>query len=215
MFKFSLKYIGMVLIVVAVVFGVLFAQQQGWFPWLNNGYRINANVVLERIQDMSLLTTTRYNYSSIVTSERQIPGILGALYGERQVMVAVGYVVAGVDMSKISADDVSIDGEALSIRLPSPILQDCFLDEQASYIVSRDTGIFSRSAPNLDTEARRYAVQQFRNSALEGRILEEAQVQAAEVVKSFILLLGVESIRDVNITVAMPETNAPLPSSCS
>ncbi|MBI5669669.1 MAG: DUF4230 domain-containing protein [Chloroflexi bacterium] len=145
-----LKYASLLVIIALVVIGVLFAQQQGMFPWLNNGYRINANIVLERIQDMSLLTTTRFNYSSVVTSERQMPGILGALYGERQVMVAVGYVVAGVDMSKI-----------------------------------------------------------------EGGILEEAQEQAAEVIKTFITLLGVEAIRDVSITVSMPDANAPLPNSCS
>ncbi len=210
-----LKYAALIVIIVLVVIGVLFAQQQGLFPWLNNGYRINANIVLERIQDMSLLTTTRFNYSSVVTSERQMPGLLGMLYGERQVMVAVGYVVAGVDMSKITANDVTLVGDRLEIKIPPPVLQDCFLNDQASYVVSRDTGIFSRSAPNLDTEARRYAVQQFRNSALEGGILEEAQEQAAEVIKTFIMLLSVEAIRDVSITVSMPDANAPLPSSCS
>ncbi len=118
----------LLLLVAGAVLVILFTVQQLFTP----SYRITANIVLERIQDMSLLTTTRYNYSSVVTSERQMPGILGALYGERMAMVAVGYVVAGIDMSQITANDVNVDGDKLSIRLPAPTLQDCFLDEQAS-----------------------------------------------------------------------------------
>lgn len=216
MVKNALKIGGLLLLLVVVVMAVLFVQQQGWLPWLQQpNYRINATVVLERIQDMSMLTTTRFNYSSLVTSEREMPALLGALYGEKQVMVAVGYVVAGVEMGKITEADISWDDGVLSIKLPAPTLQDCFLDEQASYIVSRDTGVFSRSAPTLDTEARRFAIQQFRSAALEGGILEKAQEQSVEIIEQFINLLAVDSIKELKISVGMPDPNAPLPNTCA
>src|SRR5450432_1626343 len=119
---------------------------------------VQATTVLDRIQALSELLTTRYNYSSLVTSQRDMPGILGGLYGDKLLMVAVGHVNAGIDMSKINISDITQAGDTMTITLPAAHLEDCFLDEQASYVVERDTGVFARPAPNLDTEARRFAV---------------------------------------------------------
>jgi hypothetical protein len=183
-----------------------------WLPNLNAPPTISATIVLERIQQLSQLTTTRYNFSSVVTSEREMPPLLASLYGERLVMVAVGSVTAGVDLGQLQEGDIVRDGDTLVINLPAPTLQECFLDENASYIVSRDTGVFARNAPNLDTEARRFAVEQFRVQALERNVLTEAAVQAQTVVSQFASALsGVQTVR---VNTAPPDPNAPLPASC-
>lgn len=174
---------------------------------------ITATVMLERIQALSQLTTVRYNYSSLITTERDMPPLLAALYGERQIMVAVGHVNAGIDLSQITPDDIVRDGRTLTITLPPPALQDCFLNEQDSYIVSRDTGVFARPASNLDTEARRYAVEQFRTMALENGILNDVQIQADEVVRSITTLVNEDSI--VNIITTPPDPDMPLPATCA
>src|SRR5262245_42732110 len=62
---------------------------------------IQATTILDRIQSLSDLVTTRYNYSSLVTSQRDMPGILSVLYGDKLLMVAVGHVNAGIDMSQV------------------------------------------------------------------------------------------------------------------
>jgi len=174
---------------------------------------ITATVMLERIQALSQLTTVRYNYSSLVTTEREMPPLLAALYGEKQIMVAVGHVNAGIDLSQITPDDIVRDGDAITITLPPPTLQDCFLNEQNSYIVSRDTGIFARPASNLDTEARRYAVEQFRTMALENGILNDVQIQAHEVIQG--LTTMVDGVSSVNVITTPPDPNTPLPDTCA
>src|SRR5690606_1604977 len=123
------------------------------------------------------LTTTRYNFSSLVTTEREMPPVLAALYGERQVLVAVGHVTAGIDLNLMDAEDVTINNGVLTLHLPPPSLQDCFLNEGASYVVERDTGIFSESAPHLEGQARQFAIQQFRENAQQEGILANVQQQ--------------------------------------
>jgi len=174
---------------------------------------ITAQTVLERVQGMSNLTVVRYNFSSLVTSEREMPGILAALYGERQVMVAVGQINAGIDLSQIRPDDVTTDGTTVIVNLPPPVLQECFLNEAASYVVSRDTGLFASSAPNLDTDARRFAVQQFRNSALESGILDEVQAHARTVVGDLVKAVA-DGDTTVQVVAAAPDPQAVLPDSC-
>lgn len=174
---------------------------------------ITATVMLERIQALSQLTTVRYNYSSLVTTERDMPPILAALYGERQIMVAVGHVNAGIDLSQLTPDNIVRDGQTVTITLPPPALQDCFLNEQDSYIVSRDTGIFARPASNLDTEARRYAVEQFRSMALEKGILNDVKIQADEVIRGLTSML--DEVSSVNIIIPHPDPDAPLPETCA
>jgi hypothetical protein len=143
-----------------------------------------------------------------------MPDILKLLYGEKLVMVAVGYITAGIDMTQIKPEDVIWDGNTLIVRLPPPALQDCFLDENASYVISRDTGLFARSAPNLDESSRRYAIEQFRNGALESGILLEAQTQAQTAIEQFIAVLNNPQIKIVTVSAAQPNSEAALPATC-
>ena len=173
--------------------------------------------LLESVQSMSHLTTTRYEFSNIVTSERELPGLLAGLYGDRLVMVAVGHVLAGIDLSQLQEEDITRDGNAVTIRLPSPMLQDCFLSEEDSYVISRDTGIFASAAPNLDEESRQFALRQFRDMALERDILNAVQADSGIALEGFVggLIGGLdETISQVNIVTAAPDLNAALPETC-
>lgn len=169
---------------------------------------VQATTVLDRIEALSELITTRYNYSSLVTSNRELPPILGGLYGDKLIMVAVGHVNAGIDMHKAS---VTENAGTMTITLPPPELQDCFLDEKNSYVVSRETGVFAKPAPNLDVEARRFAVGQFRENAINADIYGEVQRNAQTIVGTFVTNLGVKKF---NVVTTPPDPNAPLPDTC-
>lgn len=204
---------GLLLLVAGLMLVILFAYSQNWIPFLQPPrLTMNATTILDRVQGLSQLTTTRYSFSSIITTESDMPEWLKPIYGQRQVMVAVGYVTAGVDMRGIQAGDVQVNGETLTLRLPAPALQDCILDEGKTYIAAQDTGLFARPATNVDQETRRYAIQQLRQSALDGSILAEAQAQATTAVTQFANLLGVQSVQ-VTFQPAAEETV--LPASCA
>jgi hypothetical protein len=204
------------IIVVIIVFGMAVTGNflVNLTAIFNRPPTFSAVVVLERIQAMSQLTTVRYNYSGLVTSERDMPGIIKTLYGEKMVLNAVGAINAGIDLSQVKAENVIAKDGVLTIQLPSPHLQDCILDEGKSYVVSRDTGIFARTAPNMDADSRRYAILQFRQSAIDGGILTEAQTQAQKVLSEFLSALRLEGINKVQVVNAPIDPNAPLPETC-
>ncbi len=205
----------LLLLAVGCIGGVLLSQLLGsnLLSLIGGGGTITnrATVILDRVQALSSLTTTRYNYSLIVTSQREMPPLLAGLYGESLSFVAVGLVNAGIDLSLLESKDIVEQDGRLVITLPPPVLQDCFLNEQQSYVVRRDTGLFSNPSPALDNEARRYAVQQLRDAALSGGILAEAQTQATTVVTGLVQALG---ITQVQVNATPPDPNAPLPLTC-
>lgn len=208
--------VGALVVVVAVVyFGLQIPQSLlGYFNPSNYPITIRADIFLERIKTLSQLTTVRYNFSSVVSSEREMPDLLATLYGDRQVMIAVGHITAGVDLTSLTTDDVVLDGGILTVRMPPAALQDCFLNEQMSYIASRETGIFAQPAPELDNSARRYAIEQFRQQALNEGILDQAQTQAATIIREVLLLSAAGGIAEVQVLTTPPDLNAPLPETC-
>lgn len=175
------------LLLVLMFFFALFLTRFGVLDFLFNPNKpptITMTTVLERIRLVSELATVRYTYSSIIRTERDLPPILAGLYRDSLVLVAVGNVTAGIDLSKLSESDVQITDGAISISLPPPEVFDCFLDESESYVASRETGLFASPAPDFDVQARRFAVRYFRDQSLEQGILNEAQAEATKVVET-------------------------------
>ena len=169
---------------------------------------------VERVQDLARLTTTRYNYSQIVTGQVNMPAFLASLYGDGLVMVAVGHIDSGIDVSQISEEDIVYDAETntLSLTLPAPTLQNCFLDENLSYIVERNTAIFSAGFDNLEDQVRQYAVRQYRDQAIEDGMLDEAKAEAETVLREFLGLVS----SDVEIELLFKDSiaDAEYPDSC-
>ncbi|MBE0689070.1 MAG: DUF4230 domain-containing protein [Anaerolineae bacterium] len=196
------------------LFGGFVIADRGLLGLLGVGERsITATVILERIQALAELTTTRYNFSGIVTTEREMPPLLQVIYGDRQVLVAVGTIEAGVDLRQLTGESIQIAGDTLSVTLPAARLQSCAIDESKTYVVERDTGIFAPETLNLDSEARRFAIVQFRDQALESGVLEQAQDEARTVITQIILAINA-AIERVEITFEAPGDNVVLPDSC-
>lgn len=170
----------------------------------------NATTILNKVQNLSSLTTTRYSFSTMITVQTDMPSLLQTLYGQKQIMVAVGYITAGIDMTQAQIQNTAA-GDGFTLTLPAPTLQDCILDEGKTYIAAMEQGIFAPSNPTIDQESRRFAVQQLRQSAIDGNILAEAQTQAQVAVGDFLELVGVPNVQ---ITFAPASPNTPLPESC-
>jgi hypothetical protein len=209
--KRILSIILTLIVVIAIILATLFLASQCIIPGVcNNKPTFNATTILNKVQSLSSLTTTRYSFSTIVTVESDMPDWLKALYGQKQVMVAVGYITAGVDMTKAKAENAP-SGDELTLTLPAPTLQDCILDEGKTYVAALDKGIFAPTNPTIDQDTRRFAVQQLRQSAVNGDILAQAQTQAQTAITDFVTLVGVPNVQ-VNFQPADP--NTPLPESC-
>jgi hypothetical protein len=149
---------------------------------------IDETLILERVQRLSELTTTRFNYSQLVVTERDMPALLRPLYGERMTMNAVGHITAGIDMSQLTTEDIDMTDGALTVRLPSPQLFDCILNAQETRVVDSSTGLFTAPS-NLQEETQRIALRHIRNAALQQDILGQANEYAETAVGDLLVLL--------------------------
>lgn len=171
--------------------------------------------IVERIQNLSELTTVSFNFSHIVQSEVEMPPLLATLYGDSMVMVAVGHIEAGIDLSQLTEEDVVQEGNTITVQLPPPQLLNCFLDDNLSEVVERTTGVFAPQNVELDNQTRRFALRQFRDMALEDGILDNASQEAVERIEQLVtFLLEEDSEVSLVIQIAPPETDAPMPSTC-
>jgi hypothetical protein len=171
---------------------------------------------VDRLQKLARVTTVKFNYAGVVTVRQDVPPLLAGLYGNEKVLVAVVSVQAGIDLSTLKPEDYVYDEatNTLTLHLPAPALQECFMDDSKSYVVENKTGVFVGASPELDDTARRYAIQQFREQAQEEKILDEAQSEAQTVISDFISALNPSSGPTIQFDFTAPDPNAVLPPTC-
>lgn len=156
--------------------------------------------VVEGIRDLNQLATVRWTESVLVTRESGGTQLERALTGERVLLVAVGEVEAGVDLADLGENDVQVSDDKVSIRLPEPEVLSSSLDEEKTAVYDRDRGLLSFLQPDdqLAEEARDEAVQRVEDAALENGILDQAESNAEDSIRSFVTTLGFEEVEFVS-----------------
>jgi hypothetical protein len=153
-------------------------------------------VVVEGIQELDQLATVRWTESVPVTRETG-GDILDRLFsGEKVIVMATGKVEAGVDLGDITKDDVSVNGDSVSIDLPQPEILSAGLDEEKTRVYDRDfSPLNMRPDDQLVEEARLQAVEKIKGAARENEILDTAENNAEDSVRAFVTTLGFEEVR--------------------
>ena len=150
--------------------------------------------IIREVRGLSRLETAAYTVEKIITAESQ-QGPFAFLFGDRLIFVAHGQVIAGVDLARLEASDIAVDGEGgVDIVLPEAEVFVAALDSEQSYVFHRDTGVIGMKA-DLETAARRAAEEEILEAALEDGILDMAQSNAESYVRHLILTLGFKEVR--------------------
>jgi len=149
--------------------------------------------IINEVQSLARLETIRYSVEKVVTAEVN-QGVLGPLFGDRLLFVAHGYVIAGIDMSKIRREDLWLEGGTLNVRLPAAEILVATLDNDKSYVYDRKTGLFTRGDPSLETQVRQVAEQEILKSATQDGILDQAISNAQTYLRWFFETLGYKQI---------------------
>jgi hypothetical protein len=153
-------------------------------------------VVVEGIRELDELATVQLTESVVITRESGGSQLERALTGERVLLVATGEVEAGVDLSEIGEDDVRVEGESVTIRLPDPEILDSSLDEEGTRVYDRDRGLLNLGADDvLVQEARRDAEEEILAAARENDVLDQAETNAEDSIRAFVTTLGFEEVR--------------------
>jgi len=159
---------------------------------------VSASQVVEKIQRLNRLETVVYSLDTVEETTESNPVLPDAIAGDKLLMIVHGQTIAGVDLSQLKPDSVEITdtGGSRSIRLTLPPSQVFFtnIDNDKSRVYARDTGLFVKADPNLETVTRAKAQSDLQQAALADGILDAATKNARATVTAMLEGLGFDHV---------------------
>ncbi len=149
--------------------------------------------IVNQIRPLARLETIQYTVEKVITAEVG-QGALAPLLGDKLLFVGHGYVTAGIDLGKLTSQDLVLEDRAVKVNLPQAEIFVATLDNDKSYVYHRDTGLLTHGDVNLETLARQEAEDQIRQAALDDGILGQAQVNAETYIRSLLNQLGYNQV---------------------
>lgn len=167
------------------------------------------SIVVQQIRGASELTTAIYAMESVVPASRE-RAVGGYVIGKTTLLyIAHGEVRAGVDLTALRPEDVQVNGNALSLRLPPPKILDSKIDVTRSKVYDYDRGFMGLGpdvAPELQELAQQETLAKIVESACTDGLLKSANDRAKIAVSQLLMTAGYTQIA--------VETQAPTPENC-
>jgi hypothetical protein len=155
---------------------------------------ISDRAVVERVQRLAKLETVVYSLDTVVEGDESSAILPDALTGDHLLMIVQGQTIAGIDMSQLKPENVSISeaGSERDIRitLPSSQVFTTSIDNDHTRVYARETGLFVKADPNLESKTRAKAQGQLQEAALSDGILDAATKNARATVTAMLEGLG-------------------------
>jgi hypothetical protein len=171
------------------------------------------SVVIKQVQDASELTTAIFTMEAVVPTQQD--AALGRfVFGTTKLLyIAHGQVRAGVDLSQLKPESITVAGDRLFLRLPAPKILDSKVDVNRSsvYDYNRGTlGLGPDVGTNLQTLAQQKALLKIVETACSEGILARANDRAKFVVGQ---LVKVPPYREIVIETQATGECRPVPES--
>jgi hypothetical protein len=153
--------------------------------------------ILVAIRDLARLETTEIHVEKVVDlSDRQsrLFGLVQAT--DALLLVAVGRVTIGIDLSRLGEDDIAMDPETgvARLTLPAPEVFSARLEEGETYVYTRSTSLLARRNEHLEAQARKEALRAIEKAALEGDAMARARAQAERQLRALATQLGAKRV---------------------
>ncbi|MEI8313953.1 MAG: DUF4230 domain-containing protein [Verrucomicrobiota bacterium] len=151
---------------------------------------VAAPAILRQIQLLNDLVTVRYNIQKVIgLKEQKVP------FGNEQVLMLVqAKVLGGVNLASATASQT---GKAVLIRLPPASIIDVSLDDTETKVWDRSKTWWTpwvRLNPDLEQSARRAALEDVRQAAVQMGILSNAQQNAETIIRNFLQTIGFNQV---------------------
>jgi Protein of unknown function (DUF4230) len=157
--------------------------------------RPTPNVVVA-MHDLSRLEAASFHMEKVIELTDEQSRLFGLVQARDQILlVAVGDVVAGVDMAKLGDSDVVVDATgSVRVVLPPPEVLSSTIDETLTHVYGRSTDLLATRKEELEGVARAEAQQQIEKGARDGGILDRARTSAERTVRALLVSLGFERV---------------------
>lgn len=146
--------------------------------------------VVTSVQEMAQLTTVEMTEFTIVEKGTD-QGWLQWVRGDTVRLMAVADIGAGVDLAKVTISDFSVSEQGVvELMVPKAEIHYIAVDHEATQILERDKGLFTKGDPQLESEAREIAETVLVDSALQSGILAEAETSTRIALTNLLKGLG-------------------------
>jgi hypothetical protein len=170
----------------------------------------NPVTIVRSVRSLARLETIEYAIEKVITAETG-QGALASLFGDRLILVAHGEVLAGVDLNKLGPKDMWLEGEVLYVDLPEAEIFEASLDNEKTYVYSRERGLLTRGGLSLEGNARSAAEDEIEKAAMENGILDQARRNAEAYLYGFLVQLGYPEVIFVQPAAIPTPTSTPTP----
>lgn len=163
------------------------------------------SALVTQIRELSRLETAAMRVMHVSSIEQSYGVIPNAIAGDKITFLAVGDVIAGIDLSRITPEDVrrSDDG-TIVLKLPPPSIFVTRVDNRESQVLNRDTGVLRQADPGLESRVRMGAEVSIRREAVNKGILQLASRNAETKLAGFLNTLGFDKVRFETIQATEP-----------
>jgi hypothetical protein len=159
---------------------------------------IDVAALVTQVRELNRLETASMRVVHIGRISQTYKLVPNALAGDEITFLAEGDVIAGIDLARLTPQDVwkSSDG-TINLRLPPAEVLVARVDNQKSKVLTRDTGMLRRRDVDLETRARQHAEENIRKEAVSKGILTVATQTAEKKLAGFLNTLGFQKVRFV------------------
>jgi len=149
--------------------------------------------VIVAVRDLARLESVEYHVERVIDVRDRQSAFFGLVKTQDAILlVAVGAVTAGVDLTLLRDGDVTVDpahGTA-RITLPPAVVLSTRLDNERSWVYARTTDLLAQRHEDLESRARLEAERTLQQTAIDGGILERARTNAERTVAALVRSLG-------------------------
>lgn len=153
--------------------------------------------VVLAVREMSRLETTTYHMERVIDLSEEQERFFGMVKTKDAILlVAAADISAGVDLSKLAEGDVRADPDTRTVKLtlPPPEILTTVLDNERTYVHTRDTDVLAVRKDDLESRARQEAEASLRDAALDAGILDRARAGAERAIEALLRSAGYETI---------------------
>ncbi len=150
--------------------------------------------MITQVRQLKQLVTVRYRLQQVVSMTEQKDPV-----GSESILLLVqGDALAGVDLAKLGEQDIQdVAGASgkVQVRLPDPDMTAVYLDEKQTKVWDRHVTWWTPwvpFSPDLETKARRKAIEDMRGTALQMGILKQAEQNARTAIRDLLLAFGIQ-----------------------
>ncbi len=177
-----------------------------WQPSLSNANIDTSAIVIDRLRGAKELTTSVFVMEAVVPTsmERKLGDL--SIATTKLLYIAHGEVKAGVDLSKLTAANITTDNNRLIVQLPAPEILDRQIDVTRSRVYDYDRGFLGLGpdvGTDLQTLAQRQTLEQIVTAACSRGILDDANSRAKLAITELLTATG---YREVTVTTTQPNS---------